>query len=289
MADSYRTLGVPPDSLERGGVGLRWRWIEETTPVDPALNMARDAALLQQMLDVPGLTPLSLEGRGVGGEGFLAASGPRASVGDEILPAVRVYRWSTPAVTVGRLQNEDDVRAAFPGLTLVRRPTGGRAVLHGDDLTVSVATREEWLPGTPGTVASSYQVIVTGLIDALRRHGIDAIAGDRRRLRPDSFPSRFGRGAEERGGVGSVDCFAAVASCDIADASTGAKLVGSAQRRERGAILQQMSIHAGVIARIGSLSTFVDDLRDCLKSTLKVDCWEFVDFDSPVCYTVQAG
>jgi len=206
---------------------MEWRWIEEAAPVAPFDNMARDAALLDEMI---------------------------ASIG---FPAVRVYRWSKPAVTVGRLQNIDDVGAAFPGMTLVRRPTGGRAVAHGEDLTVSVATRDEWLPkGTGGAVMSSYQVIVTGIVEALRRHGIEAHLGERR-----------------RGTTGSVDCFASTASCDIADVSTGAKLVGSAQRRERGAILQQMSIHGDIIRRVRSVEDLVEDLRHCLKASLGVDRW----------------
>ena len=45
------------------------------------------------------------------------------------------------AVSFGRLQDEDSVRAALSRPAIVRRPTGGRAVRHGDDLTVSVVTR----------------------------------------------------------------------------------------------------------------------------------------------------
>jgi lipoate-protein ligase A len=182
-------------------------------------------------------------------------------------PAVRIYQWSASAVTVGRLQNEDDVRARFPGLTLVRRPTGGRAVLHGDDLTVTVATRDEYLPrGTGGAVMSSYQVIVSGVIDALKRNGIESHVGSRP-LRVHGF----------RRDADRVDCFASVASCDIADTVTGHKLVGSAQRREQGAILQQMSIHGDVIRRLPSMQAFIDDLRGCMKAALEVDDWLTVD------------
>lgn len=188
--------------------------------------------------------------------------------GTECLPAVRIYRWSTAAVTIGRLQDEDEARAHYPGLTLVRRPTGGRAVVHGDDLTITVAARDEWLPGTGGSVMASYRVIVAGVVDALRRHGIDAAIGERR---PRTAEDSVGR---------RVDCFAAVAACDIADARTGEKLVGSAQRRDRGAVLQQMSIRGDVVRRIEPASEFVRDLRECLQLNLKIDGWEFVDFDS---------
>ena len=59
----------------------------------------------------------------------------------QALPIVRVYGWDRPCVSLGRLQDEQAVRAAFPDLPLVRRPTGGRAVRHGDDLTASPSWR----------------------------------------------------------------------------------------------------------------------------------------------------
>ena len=106
--------------LDAGGTGdvmAQWRWRQETEPGTPDGNMAADAALLRELRDDP-----------------------------DTLPIVRVYAWDRPCVSIGRLQDEAAVRAAFPGLPLVRRPTGGRAVRHGDDLTVSVAARLSDLP-----------------------------------------------------------------------------------------------------------------------------------------------
>ncbi len=63
----------------------------------------------------------------------VAAGGP---------PVLRLYRWSPPALSLGRFQPEDDVdREACHalGVEVVRRPTGGRALLHGGDLTYAVA------------------------------------------------------------------------------------------------------------------------------------------------------
>ena len=77
-------------------------------------------------------------------------------------------------------------------------------------------------------------------------------------------------------GPSHVDCFASVARCDVADAITGRKLVGSAQRREHGAILQQMSLH---LTGLKEVAEFVRILQECMFDALCVDAWEFVDTD----------
>lgn len=220
---------------------MRYRWIEEPVPLEPALNMQRDEAMLAEMID----------GRG--------------------LPAVRIYRWSRPAVTIGRLQHEADARAVYPDLPIVRRPTGGRAVLHGDDLTISVATRTEWLSGTGRSVLSTYRLIAAPIVEALRRGGIDAELG---RTRVSAKPAADWLPASKRrtrSGEG-VDCFASLASCDIGD-STGLKLVGCAQRRVQEAILQQMSIPGAVLLRLSDLETFVGAMRECMFVAFDVEAW----------------
>ena len=69
--------------------------------------------------------------------------------------------------SIGRLQNEDVVRSLFPGLPVVRRPTGGRAVLHGQDLTISLALRLEWLPPECRSVPASYRLLMEPVKAAL--------------------------------------------------------------------------------------------------------------------------
>lgn len=176
-----------------------WRWREDSRPGDPDTNMAVDAALLQEL------------------------------IGDSAAPPiVRVYRWDRPSVSIGRLQDEATVRRAFPGLPLTRRPTGGRAVRHGADLTVAVAARESDLPlSVDHGVLSSYRQIVRGVVSAFGALGIAAHIGGGLGGRQDHAP---------------VDCFARAASCDVVSAETGRKLAGCAQRRQGGVILQQMSI-----------------------------------------------
>ena len=170
-------------------------------------------------------------------------------------PIVRVYQWDRPSVSIGRLQNRDMVRDAFPGLPIVRRPTGGLAVRHGDDLTISVITRDVWLPGRQGRgVLSSYRQIVSGLLSAFAASGLQAALG--------------GTGSVRERGV--IDCFASAAACDAIDTRTGRKVMGCAQRREDGAILQQMSIPC---ACLSDMALFVRAAQAGLGRALSVKEW----------------
>ena len=175
---------------------MNWRWQEDPEPGDPQQNMDTDAALLSAL-----------------------------AAGRTDVPAVRVYTWSRRAVSIGRLQSEDLVRALYPDLPRVRRPTGGRAVLHGEDLTISAAARLDWLPPGCRSVTASHEFFAEPVRAALKAAGVSASYG--------GCPIGSQRNI--------VNCFDLAASCDLIDGSTGKKLVGSAQRREGDAILQQMS------------------------------------------------
>jgi len=210
-------------------------WCEQQAPGTPDDNMKTDTRLFEAVRD-----------------------------GAEMRPVVRVYTWDRPAVSFGRLQNEQKVRDAYPGLPLVRRPTGGLAVRHGADLTITVITRREWLPlqQTHGVLAS-YRQIMDGLLAALDALGVAARLG----------------GAACARQRGSVDCFASVADCDATDTITGRNLIGSAQRRDRGAILQQMSIPLAGLPDEGQLARHA---QLGLGQALGVDKWLFVDSLPPV-------
>lgn len=215
---------------------MRWRWHADSIPGTPWDNMARDAAYLDELTADRNATPI-----------------------------VRVYHWDRPSVSVGRLQSEEAVRAAYPGLTPVRRPTGGRAVVHGDDLTVTVAARDSDLPlGDDRGILSSYRQIVAGIIEAFRRVGVPASLGD--------VGHRSGR-------TDNVDCFAAAARCDIIEVSTGRKLAGCAQRRQNGVVLQQMSIP---LSGVPSITEFQDALQTEMAHHLGVTAWVSVDTLCPV-------
>lgn len=212
---------------------MRWLWQEVSAPGTPWDNMARDEAAFYTLRESP-----------------------------DALPTVRIYYWDRPSVSIGRLQDEAAVRRVFGDLPLVRRPTGGRAVVHGEDLTISVICRNGDLPPcvSPG-VLSSYRQIVAGLVSAFAELGVAADFG--------SPGSRSG----------SVDCFADAARCDLIDTATARKLAGSAQRRESGVILQQMSIPIqGVVER----QEFLQAAQDGFMQALGVSEWLSVDMAYPV-------
>ena len=204
-----------------------WRWQQEAEPGTPEANMATDAALLREVRDCA-----------------------------DVLPIVRLYGWDRPCVTLGRLQDEALARATYPNLSLIRRPTGGRAVRHGGDLTVSVAARLCDLPHTEGTgVSASYRLITGGLAEAFHALGV---------------PAEFGT-VQGRSLTHPVDCFSMTSRCDLVDQRNGRKLAGCAQRREGGALLQQMSIPW---ANVPKRDAFVEALQASLTVRLEVSAWE---------------
>jgi lipoate-protein ligase A len=153
-----------------------------------------------------------------------------AEVADGARPALRLYRWDTPALSLGRFQSDDEVdRDACRrlGVSVVRRPTGGRALLHGGDLTYAVAIpRPE---GAAGSVHAVYCSLAGGLIAGLTRLGVDAQIA-----RHDRAARRRARSA------GGPVCFTSMQGADLRVGER--KLCGSAQVRRGGAVLQHGSI-----------------------------------------------
>ena len=148
------------------------------------------------------------------------------SVRSGSLPVLRFYRWSPPCLSLGRNQpardayDTDAIRAR--GFDVVRRPTGGRAVLHDHELTYSVATPA----GLLGTPRQSYAAINRALVVGLRRLGVPAML----------HPRTAGRAP-----VPSLaPCFKEPVQGELMAA--GRKLLGSAQHRERGVVLQHGSL-----------------------------------------------
>jgi lipoate-protein ligase A len=148
-------------------------------------------------------------------------------------PTIRFYAWAKPTVSVGCLQAARGAVAPRVcrrwGVGVVRRPTGGRAVLHDDELTYSVCIP---LDGAWGrlSVAESFRLIGEGIVAGLRRLGIAAALG------------RDGDAPPVPGPVPA--CFQMPRMPAVL--ADGRKLVGSAQRRSEGAILQHGSLLLGV-------------------------------------------
>ncbi|WP_339146828.1 MULTISPECIES: biotin/lipoate A/B protein ligase family protein [unclassified Sutcliffiella] len=179
-----------------------WRFIDSKDQ-SPAFNMALDEALLEW----------HSEGK--------------------IPPTIRFYGWNPPTLSVGYFQKaEKEInmeRVRELGLGFVRRPTGGRGVLHDKELTYSVIVSEEH-PEMPQTVTEAYRVISEGILEGFKALGLDAYF---------AIP----RTEEEKQGLKnprSSVCFDAPSWYELV--VEGRKVAGSAQTRQKGVILQHGSI-----------------------------------------------
>lgn len=135
---------------------------------------------------------------------------------------LRLYTWTTPALTLGRFQPREDVddgACARFGVDVVRRPTGGQALLHGGDLTYAVAMPQR--SGREASVERTYAWLAAGIIAGLARLGVEASVASR------------------RGSSGPV-CFAGQEGADLRVGDR--KVCGSAQLQRDGAVLQHGSI-----------------------------------------------
>lgn len=174
----------------------KWRLIN-TGYNDGAYNMAADEALMESV--ILGESP----------------------------PVLRFFGWNPPTLSIGyfqRAEKEVDLeRLKGMGLGFVRRPTGGRAVLHDREITYSVSIREEELPGS---VIETYRSLSTGLVEGLRLLGIEAEVASLRE-------SGTGKALTSA-------CFDSPSWYEVV--ARDKKLIGSAQVRKNGTILQHGSV-----------------------------------------------
>ncbi|MBX9928314.1 MAG: hypothetical protein K2X99_05305 [Gemmatimonadaceae bacterium] len=171
-----------------------WR-LTVDPPASGAVNMARDAAAM-------------------------------ASSRADGAPRWRIYRWERPTISFGRHESARGYYAAerltAAGVDAVRRPTGGRALLHDHELTYCVTERITEGESLRASVARFNAI----LLDALHRLDVPAVVVGR-----DGAPLRP---------VDGAPCFTEPGEGEIA--LDGRKLVGSAQQRDDGALLQHGSI-----------------------------------------------
>lgn len=179
-----------------------WRFIDSGA-CSPAYNMALDEALLDW----------HSEGK--------------------IPPTIRFYGWSPATLSIGyfqKAQKEIDVDAVRKhGLGFVRRPTGGRAVLHEHELTYSVIVTEEH-PRMPKTVTEAYRVISEGILKGFHELGLQA------NFAVPSTEMELARLKAPRSSV----CFDSPSWYELV--VEGRKIAGSAQTRQKGVILQHGAI-----------------------------------------------
>ncbi len=138
---------------------------------------------------------------------------------------LRLYRWQPHCLSFGRNEparkRYDRAAIAALGIDTVRRPTGGRAVWHAEELTYAVAAPIE----TFGTLAETYRQVHDTIAEALRSLG---------------FPATLAPPPRRSDALDAGACFASPAGGEVV--MDGKKVVGSAQLREGGAFLQHGSI-----------------------------------------------
>jgi lipoate-protein ligase A len=194
----------------------KWRLIH-TLPSTGAWNMAVDEAILEAV------------GRG------------------DVLPTLRLFAWNPPCLSLGYAQSIADVdreRLTKHGWHLVRRPTGGKAILHTDELTYTVVAPHSE-PRLAGGILESYKRLSLALLEALNLLGISAQS-----LEKPSDPA----GQDKHDPV----CFEMPSNYEITVA--GKKIIGSAQARRQAGILQHGSfpLH-GDLTRITEALNFPDE------------------------------
>jgi lipoate-protein ligase A len=201
---------------------MKWRLLE-TGFCEAAFNMAVDEAILLSCIQ------------------------------GEAPPTLRFYGWRPAAVSVGYFQSmlkEVDVEACKRvGIDYVRRPTGGRAVLHDVELTYSVVI-PVGTPPLPEGLLSSYRVISEAIQEGLRVLGVEATI----------VSSKSGNRAR----AGSAACFSISSRYELAVG--GRKIVGSAQLRRGKTVLQHGSIplHLNIDRLFTILTTPVAEQKTCL-------------------------
>lgn len=179
-----------------------WRFIKSGA-MDPAWNMAIDEAIMNAVSE--GKAP----------------------------PTLRFYGWQPPTLSIGYFQKAADEidleKVEARGIGFVRRPTGGRAVLHDQELTYSMILSESY-PDMPKSVTESYRILSNGLLHGFRRLGLQA---DMVNLADEAEKAKYAS-------AGSAACFDSPSWYELV--VEGRKVAGSAQMRQRGVILQHGSI-----------------------------------------------
>lgn len=166
-----------------------------------------------------------------------------AVAADRSPPTLRLYGWAPPCLSLGYAQplgdvDQDGLRRA--GWDLVRRPTGGKAILHTDELTYAIVGPADH-PLLAGDVLGSYRRLSAGLLPALYRFGLE----------PELH------GADSPNGSNPI-CFQDPGANELT--VHGMKLIGSAQLRRARAVLQHGSLPlSGDIARICTALRYPDE------------------------------
>ncbi len=141
-------------------------------------------------------------------------------------PTLRLYRWETPCLSLGYSQDYSDVdvdQLTVNNWDVVRRPTGGRAILHTDELTYAVIGPKSD-PRLAGSLMDSYQNISLALFDTLSNLGLPVEVHEGKNPEAHHQPI----------------CFENPSNFEIT--ANGKKIIGSAQARKKTSLLQHGSL-----------------------------------------------
>lgn len=159
-------------------------------------------------------------------------------------PTLRFYAWEPACLSLGHAQPIGDVNLpalSANGWQIVRRPTGGRAILHTDELTYSLAAHQD-NPVVAGGVLESYRRISLALVEGLIKLGIKSNADSRYEMPAGSVQN-------------AAVCFEVPSNYEIT--ANGKKLIGSAQARRGMGVLQHGSLPLfGDLSRITQVLKF---------------------------------
>jgi lipoate-protein ligase A len=181
--------------------------------------------------------------------------------------ALRIYRWSEPTLSLGYFQKEipPDLPETLRGLPRVRRLSGGGAILHDHEWTYACALPK----GHPLTVRTEdlYDIVHAAILRAFARLGIAAGV----------------RGESNRQADARFLCFERGDARDILIA--GRKVVGSAQRRRKGAVLQ----HGSVVLRTSSFAPHLPGVADLVPGLSDDPCLAAPEFTAEIRQAVFAA
>ena len=177
-------------------------------------------------------------------------------------PTLRFFSWTPPCLSLGYAQPLSDVdmsRLNAIGYGLVRRPTGGRAILHTDELTYSVIAPQTD-PRVAGDIVESYRRLSEGLVRGLGL--IDLLVQNDKVVEADRLRKSQANEVSKTSEVLRENpvCFEVPSNYEIT--VIGKKLIGSAQARKQGVVLQHGSLPlTGDIARICDVLTFASEVE----------------------------
>lgn len=172
----------------------------------------------------------------------------RAGTGQPTAATLRFYTWAEPTLSLGYFQSSEDSSPRFDGIERVRRSTGGGAILHHHELTYSLTVPTK--PGEHGARSDLYRAVHAAFVTAMDGWGVT--------IKPHSVDKRPQNQADP------FLCFQRRTDEDLI--LSGYKVLGSAQRRVKHAVMQHGSLllrassHASELPGIADLTSIVIDI-----------------------------